>query len=156
MRFKRRLQQSAEFDMTPMIDCIFLLLIFFMVSSTYIIRSSIEIKLPKSDTADVKPEKDIVVSITDEGQFYLNEIHVTGDDIKYRRAIGDGPDKAYERSLAELSELLTFKMNELNMRFILIRSGRDARTQELIDVMSICREIGADGVQIGVEKLEGR
>ncbi len=133
MKFKRRLNNETELDNTPMIDVVFLLVIFLAVSSIYVVATSIQINLPESQSADAQPSKDIVISIMEDGSMFINDEAVT---------------------MTSLAQKLTYAMNAENERFIVIRSDGAAKTQELIDVMDVCRLVGADGVHIAVEKLE--
>ena len=73
MRFRSGHRESPDINLTPLIDVVFLLLIFFMVSTTFERASELAIELPRS-TADTKPETEAVIEIgvDAEGRFYLN------------------------------------------------------------------------------------
>ncbi len=71
MQFKRKARKDSPPDITPMIDVVFLLLIFFMLSTTFIVNPGIEITLPKSSAEQIKKEKEeITIAITREGGLY--------------------------------------------------------------------------------------
>lgn len=70
MGLKKRNKVSAEFSMSSLTDIIFLLLIFFMLTSTLVSPNALNLKLPSSSAKTVAPAS-IAVSITKEGQFYL-------------------------------------------------------------------------------------
>ena len=69
MELKRKNRVNAEFSMASMTDIIFLLLIFFMITSSAISQSAIEVKLPTADTAN----KDVVfvMGIAENHQYNL-------------------------------------------------------------------------------------
>ena len=75
MKFKRQRSQEVGVDLTPLIDVVFLLLIFFMVSTTFTRESHLEVELPeaKGEVAPPSEVKQIDVVITAEGQYFLND-----------------------------------------------------------------------------------
>lgn len=73
MELKRRNRISAEFSMASMTDIIFLLLIFFMITSSAISQSAIDVKLPEVSTEAVPAQEPTTISITKDGLFYLND-----------------------------------------------------------------------------------
>ena len=70
MGFKRRNKSSAEFSMASLTDIIFLLLIFFMLTSNFVDVQPFE--LPKSDSKTVAPTS-VVVSISNEGEHLIGK-----------------------------------------------------------------------------------
>ena len=85
MKFKRNKRIEAPPDITPMIDVVFLLLIFFMLSTTFIVQPGITIDLPKSSAEEIKKQKEeIEVSISREGDFYLGGDKVSLEVLKER------------------------------------------------------------------------
>ncbi len=73
MRLKPRDTETAGVDLTPLIDVVFLLLIFFMVSTTFQKESELAIELPKaSATANPKNDKAIEVNVDAKGVFYVD------------------------------------------------------------------------------------
>ncbi len=73
MNFGLKRQRDVEVNLTPLIDVVFLLLIFFMVSTTFVSESSIEISLPVSATADTKLDapKNIELSLKRDGTVFI-------------------------------------------------------------------------------------
>ncbi len=68
MDLKRRNRVSAEFSMSSMTDIVFLLLIFFMIASTLVTTSALDLVLPKSKAQTVK-RKDVTVNISPDLRF---------------------------------------------------------------------------------------
>ena len=65
--------QEVDVNLTPLIDVVFLLLIFFMVSTTFDSTSQLKINLPEADAAQQKNElKQLKISINTKGVYYLN------------------------------------------------------------------------------------
>lgn len=71
MALKRRNKVNAQFSMSSLTDIIFLLLIFFMLTSTLVSQNALNLKLPSSNSKTVAPPS-LSVSIKKNGQFYLN------------------------------------------------------------------------------------
>ena len=84
MKFRRSLQAeaSAVIDMVPLVNCIFLLLIFFLATSNFISQPGIKINLPKAITSEVVQENTIVIAVTSDNRFYLNDTPVTLMELK--------------------------------------------------------------------------
>lgn len=70
MAIKKRNKTSAEFSMASMTDVIFLLLIFFMLTSTLVSQNALNLKLPSSNSKTVAPQS-IAVSIDEDGTYYF-------------------------------------------------------------------------------------
>lgn len=73
MVFKRRLKPVASVELIPMIDVIFQLVVFFMVSSTFIITPGISLELPDSTTTEPVVISNLIVTIVSEDEVYLND-----------------------------------------------------------------------------------
>ena len=73
MGLKKRSKVSAEFSMSSLTDIIFLLLIFFMLTSTLVAPNALNLKLPGSSRREVVSSSEIDdVSIRQDGRYYLN------------------------------------------------------------------------------------
>ena len=75
MKFKRQRSQQVAMDLTPLIDVVFLLLIFFMVSTTFTRESHLQVELPQASGNPAPPTdvKQIDVVISNDGQYLLND-----------------------------------------------------------------------------------
>ena len=73
MKFKPQNKPKAGIDLTPLIDVVFLLLIFFMISTTFVSSPGIKVNLPEASTRPLtqKPEA-LEVTVTAEQRLYLN------------------------------------------------------------------------------------
>lgn len=72
MHFRRRLQPQARVDLIPMIDVVFQLVVFFMLSSTLATTAGISLALPSSDTASEMVTSNYTVTVVSEERIYLN------------------------------------------------------------------------------------
>ncbi len=87
MRFHQRRETRLEVDITPLIDVVFLLLIFFMVASTFDRQAVLRVQLPEA-SADAREEepKSIVVTIDRQGRHYIGEQAVVNSELTTLRA----------------------------------------------------------------------
>lgn len=76
--------RGTVINVTSLIDVMFLLLIFFMVSSTFKLQPAIELTLPRSATAETVAATPVVVYLDDAGQLYLNEQAVDRQELRTR------------------------------------------------------------------------
>jgi biopolymer transport protein ExbD len=91
MRPRRGLKPQTSINLVPMIDVVFQLVIFFMVSTTFKIVPGIDLELPASKTAEPVALTPLVLSIGDRERIYVNDRRVSiGDlDAALRENIGE-------------------------------------------------------------------
>ncbi len=83
MKFERKQNDELELNLTPLIDVVFLLLIFFMVSTTFQKESEITLQLPRASQDPVEAPVDRVeVVINAAGQFYVNDQELVQHDVQ--------------------------------------------------------------------------
>ena len=132
MRFKRRIGLEhglSHIDIAPLIDIIFQLLIFFMLTSSFIMQPGIKVKLPKAITSEAVEEKNIVIAISREGIIYLSEKVFTVDELK-----------------SYLSK------RSISSRPILIKADKRASLGRVVEVWDLCRDSGISQVSIATDQ----
>ena len=133
MKFKRltRLEkETAEFDMIPLINCVFLLLIFFLLISSYVIQPGvIKVQLPRAVTGEAVHEKSLVITITSEDDVYLNERKLTPDELTSRLRIAAKEDES-----------------------LLITADRHASLGKVVEIWDLCREEGVTKINIATSQ----
>ena len=83
MKFRRQRREPTRVDVTPLIDIIFQLVLFFMVSTTFVTSPGINVDLPRSSTeALLNQEEDLHIWMTDSGVVYLDKQPVDFDSLK--------------------------------------------------------------------------
>ena len=120
MRFKRRERKiKAEFNMTPLIDMVFNLLIFFLLTSSYVFQPGIKINLPKAVTSEVLKEEPLVITVTSEDAIYLND------------------------KIATVQELIS-KLKKVSKEkgTLLIKADKKASVGRVVEIWDMCREAG--------------
>ncbi len=94
MNFRKRRRAETRVDVTPLIDIIFQLVLFFMVSTTFVTTPGIQVDLPRSSSDTILRERnDLNVWMTDEGSVFLNDTALSWDALgaAFRAASKDDP-----------------------------------------------------------------
>lgn len=82
MKFRRASSEELELNLTPLIDVVFLLLIFFMVSTTFQKESEISLQLPKATDTEVTSNADnIEIVINAAGNYFVNDQELLRNDV---------------------------------------------------------------------------
>ncbi|MDP8266681.1 MAG: biopolymer transporter ExbD [Candidatus Aceula meridiana] len=132
MKFKRHTKISHGFEqinIAPLVDVIFQLLIFFMLSSSFVFQSGIKVKLPKAITSEIIKEENLIITITSENVMYINNTVGTMKSLN-----------------AELAK------KENKDRLILIKADRRSSLGRVIDIWDLCRELGIERVNIATNQ----
>ncbi len=83
MKFKRKLETRAIIDLVPMIDVVFQLILFFLVSTTFLVLPGINLDLPQSSTAEGVVTNGITISVSANGDLFVNgeSVRLEGLDV---------------------------------------------------------------------------
>lgn len=98
MQFQRRLQPRVTVDLVPMIDVVFQLVVFFMLSSTLITRTGLNLDLPQASSAEETVTSSIVLSVVSEEEIYLGEERYTLEDLSL--VLAEQADEDEQRTIA--------------------------------------------------------
>ena len=131
MRFREDKKEAVRIDITSLIDVVFLLLIFFMVSTTFLDRPGLKLALPNTKSATPSKVEKLVVTVTRDDRIFIG-IEEMDFDI-----------------LGERVKDYTSGSDDKNIR---IRGDQKVNFGTVIRVMDICRLNGATGVTIETEK----
>jgi len=82
MKLGRKKTRKVQINITSLIDVLFLLLIFFMVSSTFVEKPGMDLELPESESSTLKEVKDMVLQIQPDDKMFLNGKDVTMSNIR--------------------------------------------------------------------------
>ncbi|HBS26162.1 MAG TPA: biopolymer transporter ExbD [Gammaproteobacteria bacterium] len=83
MKFSTRTEEELTIGLTPLIDVVFILLIFFMVTTTFDRSSELRIDLPEAGAQASKDKsKKLEIAIDSKGQYYINQVKVNGTSRK--------------------------------------------------------------------------
>jgi biopolymer transport protein ExbD len=131
MAFSRKKREVPRVDLTPMVDVVFLLLIFFMISTTFVETPGISVKLPESSSQQRKQEvKEVKVYLSKDGRIFLGAEEIEQDDLRRRL-------KAY----GDRTRTMTF----------LLLADKEALHGKVVALMDLAKETGFDKLAIATE-----
>jgi biopolymer transport protein ExbD len=136
MRFRKTLDIKAEVNLVPMIDVVFQLILFFMVSTTILITPGITLSLPQTTDSEQVMMNRMVVTVVSENEVYLNKD-------KYDLA---GLDKA----LAAIGE-----KEKTDMKSVVMEADRTTSYELMVKVLGVLGKNGLKGVNLKTRKVTG-
>lgn len=130
MKFARRTAGDAEpFDMTPLIDMVFLLLIFFLLTSNYVYQPGIRVHLPKAMTSQILESSNLIIIVTQD-----NLLYVEGRVVDWEQ-LSPWLQKAHRDN-----------------RAVVIKADRQARMDAVVRVWDLCREMGISQLSVATTR----
>ena len=131
MRRRRdRRKSGSEVNLTPMLDVVFIMLIFFIVTASFVKESGIEISRPGASTAVRKEKGNILIAISANDQIWMNRRQVDPRALRanIERAHAENPQGA-----------------------VIIQADKEAKTGLLVKVMDAARAAGVKSVSLAAE-----
>ena len=126
MKFKRSISiEKGSLDIAPLIDVIFLLLIFFMLTSSFILQPGIKVNLPKAVTSEVLQRELLIITVTDGNKVFIDERPVNQDELVSRISLASKQEQP-----------------------LLIRADKKADVGKVIEIWDICRRVDVKQVNI--------
>jgi biopolymer transport protein ExbD len=123
--------ESGDMELTPLIDCVFLLLIFFMVTTVFQEPYRLKVLLPEAEEATMIEEKKLVATIDRTGVMEVNRYPVT---------------------LESLEGVLTREKEGVRVVTLIIRTDKDTRHGLVLDLMETAKRIGIEKIVLATEK----
>jgi len=127
MEFEGRARVHSHLDIAPLIDIVFLLLVFFMLTSTFMVPEAIELELPESKSAQASDIKPIIVALNEAGELSLN-----GEIIE----------------LEQLQAAIKPLIAESTDAAITLKSDASTQVQQLLQVMDEIRTAGGFNISL--------
>nr|VVV04516.1 Biopolymer transport protein ExbD [Aliivibrio wodanis] len=132
MRIIRRTKakEEASIDLTSMLDIVFIMLIFFIVTSSFVRESGVEVNRPQASNSVAQKETGIFVAITANNQVFIDKRHV---DIERVEAV---------------LEALYLDNPQANL---VIQADRHAYNGTVVSVMDAAKGVGIKGIALATE-----
>ncbi len=127
-------EEDTEINITPMLDIVFIMLIFFIVTTSFIKETGVEVNKPEATTAIPKLRGNIMIAITASDQIWMDKRHVQLGQIR----------AMVESALAENPE-----------GTVIVITDKEASTGVLIDLMDQVRLGGVANIAIAAEEGAG-
>ena len=133
MSAKRHLpaQEETELDMTPMLDIVFIMLIFFIVTTSFVKESGVTVNTPQAATASKQEKVNIFIALTAAGEVWIDRRPVDPRSVRaiVARLHADNPEGS-----------------------VIIQSDVDAPTGKLVEIMDQVRLAGVEGIAIAADR----
>lgn len=133
-RYTSEQQEESDINMMPMLDVVFILLIFFIVTTSFVKETGVDVTRPSAETAEPKSQANILIGIRDSGEVWIDEQRVQINAIRAN----------VERLLAENPE-----------SSVVVVADEGARTGVLVEALDQARLAGADNVSIAARNDSG-
>lgn len=135
MKLQSENKLLTMFSFSGLTDIVFLLLIFFLLSSSFVVQPGIKVQLPKAETGETQTEKNIIVTLTEKGQLFVNDQQV---------------------SLESLGQKLSAALNNDNAKIVIIKADKNVTLQNTVQVIDIAKAVGATRFIIATQPLTAR
>jgi biopolymer transport protein ExbD len=131
-RKKAREDEEAEINITPMLDVVFIMLIFFIVTASFVKESGIDVNRPDAATATVKERGNILIAITDTNQIWIDRRQVDPRSVRanIERLHAENPQGA-----------------------VVIQADKNSKNGLLVQVMDAARQAGVFTVSIAANEV---
>ncbi len=129
----RKVRKTPELNIAPLVDMVFLLLIFFLVSTTFSRETGVDVRKPKAQTAQTLSRESILVAITREGTIHINNRKV---------------------DLETLHRIVKETLDERQDSPVIIIADKASLTGRMIEVMDECKLAGAEKISLSALKEE--
>ena len=132
-RLRRRTEiKKGQLDIAPLVDVVFLLLIFFMLTSNFVVQPGIRVSLPKAISSEVIRSENLVVTLTGQDLLFLNDEPVTVEQLVPRI-----------RQAAQQSKT------------VLLKADTNASLGRVVEIWDLCRESGIGQINIATNQKAG-
>jgi biopolymer transport protein ExbD len=131
VQFRRRGRPSVAINLAPLIDVVFLLVIFFAVSTTFLDTAGLELELPSSESTATREPREIAVVLAADGAVSFDGEPVTLEDLAPR---------------------LRGRLAESDRKQVVLRADTDARHGDVVRVMDAIRAAGAEAMTVAARR----
>ena len=123
--------EESDINLTPMLDVVFIMLIFFIVTATFIKQPGSEVSRPEAETAEQKPTVSVLVAINSIGEIWIDKKHV---------------------DVAAVGAMIERLHNENPRGGLVLQADRQAKYQKVKAVLDAARRVGLTEVAISTEQ----
>ena len=126
----RRKQKDVGIEMGPLMDIVFILLIFFVVTSSFTRETGVDVTKPQAQSASQLEKENLLIAITREGTIHMNERQV---------------------DLASLQDILKQSLAQAPDREAVVIADKESETGVLVQVIDMCNLAGVKKVSIAAQ-----
>ncbi len=131
---RRRAEEQSEEDeinMTPMLDVVFIMLIFFIVTASFVKETGLEIDKPRALSADAKDRATILIGVSDDGEVWIDKRNIEVREVRVHvsRMLSENPEGS-----------------------VIIQADKEAKNGVVLQVMDGAKAAGAKEVSISTQE----
>ena len=130
MQFKTRAKRKLQISITSLIDVLFLLLIFLMISSTFLEQPGIKLELPEAKSAMMVEQREFVLSVKQDGTIYLNDVEI---------------------QLDKLEEKMKEVLPQMKEGALILEADQDVSHGLVVQIMDVAKNSGVKKLVIGTK-----
>ncbi len=132
-KYRRQNRKPVELNMAPLIDMVFILLIFFLVTTSFVKETGVDVNRPSASTAKARTKSVIMVGISKDNRVFINkkEIDIRSVRMNVERALAENPESG-----------------------VIIVADKESTTGAVITAMDECKMAGAKNVSIAASLPE--
>lgn len=123
---------KSRIDITPLVDVVFQLIIFFMLSSSFILQPGIKVDLPSTHSTKAEKTSGMSVIIRSDGRIFLED---------------------HEVRKSQLKQALFEEKRKRTSDFLVIKADQRARHGLVVEVMAIAKEVGISRIAIATKPI---
>lgn len=127
-------KDEPEINITPMLDIVFIMLIFFIVTTTFVRETGVEVEKPTAITSEARPQGNVLIGIDSNDQIWMNGSQIELSDV--RTLVSRARDENPEGS-------------------VILISDKGSRTGTLVDIMDQVQAAGVSRMAISAEQPGG-
>jgi biopolymer transport protein ExbD len=133
-RYARREKIMSEINITPFTDVVLVLLIIFMIATPALLQPGIKVDLPRAKAAEANTDKNLTITISQNGEIFLDDQRVDFSNLRYEIAqkLKDKPGMA-----------------------VIVKGDKEVRYDMVVKVIDAAKQSGAKKFALGVELRDG-
>jgi len=128
---KQRVQYGIQVPLTSLIDIVFMLLIYFLLTTNFMVEQGIDVNLPNAEASAPQTRQEVTVYIDRTGDVYLGDVKIEFND---------------------LFDRLTQRIKENPQRLVVIKADRSVMIDRAVQVMDMARAAGAKQLFLATER----
>jgi len=132
MKFKSEQKLLTIFSFASLTDIVFLLLIFFLLSSSFVFQPGVKVQLPKAETSEPQSDRSLIITLTEQGAIFLNTERL---------------------EVAELGPKLAALLPQMPDQVVVLKADRTVSLQQAVQVIDIAKAVGVTRFLIATQPL---
>ncbi|RKF20009.1 biopolymer transporter ExbD [Alginatibacterium sediminis] len=132
---QRKASDEATVDLTSMLDIVFILLIFFIVTSSFVREAGVDISRPEASHSNAQQDTDFIVAIDASNDLYI-------DGVSF--------------DIASLHRILANEIGQGDAITLLVQADKNSATGTVIKVMDIAKGLGIEHIAIATQTVQGQ